>query len=170
MAKRTVAEIMASTGPINVTVDLGDGWQAPVSLDGSVGAAPTVDVEDLVSAVVGGRQKLDKQGRIKVKGPDVAITADGVVTDRTGKRSAPRLPHFVAAALYASVGADVPDDLLTPDGGAENAARTAAQLEANRAARGKGRKGKHQANGTPAAQPEPEPQANGTPAPAGSAG
>jgi hypothetical protein len=114
MAKRTVADILASTGPVSLTADLGDGHSVPISVGGSVGAASTVDVEELVSAVLGGGQKTDKAGRMKAKGPDAPITAEGVDTGRIAKRTYARSPEVIAACLYASCGLDVPEDLL-PD-------------------------------------------------------
>jgi hypothetical protein len=110
--KRTVAEIVALTGPIVAKVDLGEGYSAPVTIDGSRGAAPTVDIEDLTGAVLDGMQPTDKAGLIKIGLPAAPITADGKLTAREAKRSARRTPEAVAACLYASVGMDIPDDLL----------------------------------------------------------
>jgi hypothetical protein len=114
MAKRSVLDILASTGPIQANVELGEGCKTRLSIPGEYGAALTLDVEFLVQATLDGNQKVNGQGLLKISLPKAAVVADGKLTGKTASRAAFRAPDTVAACLYASAGQEVPDDLLTP--------------------------------------------------------
>jgi hypothetical protein len=114
MAKCSVLDILSDSGPIQVNAELGEGCKVRLSIDGAVATGHTIDIEFLVSETLSGNQKVNAQGLMKISLPKAAVTYQDRLTGKAAARAAFRTPETVAACLYASAGAEVPDDLLAP--------------------------------------------------------
>lgn len=106
----TVADMLAAEAAFTLSVGLGAGRR--VKLSGSV--PDSVEASALADLALNGQQPVDKAGRLRVKCPDAVITAEGVPTGETVKRSALADPVLVAKCIYSAAGLPIPDDLAPP--------------------------------------------------------